>query len=115
MNDQEAKLIIDSQPGSNLSEKETNAKRILNQQEDVAQTSFFQTLTTLTEHYSDTTHLETIDMQDFLHATRNFADKQERLEAITLLQREMAKVELSIARSRALAAYINRQHQDVLA
>ena len=117
MDDQEAQSIIDSQPGTNLLEKEANAVRQLNNEEDLATTSFYSTLTRLTEHYSDSVRWEgtALTMDDYIFATQNFADISEQNEADHMLDTTAFHMELTQARSQALARYIQQQQMAVQA
>lgn len=115
MNDEEARQFIDSQPGATVLDREVMATTKLMEDENIAQTSFYQTLTRLTEHYSDSTHQDEINIQDFLHATNTYADEKESLEAMKIIHSETMRVNQAIARSKALSAYIRQQEQNVLA
>jgi len=115
MNDEEARQFIDSQPGATVLDREVMATTKLMEDENIAQTSFYQTLTRLTEHYSDSTHQDEINIQDFLHATHTYADEKESLEAMKIIHSETIRVNQAIARSKALSAYIRQQEQNVLA
>ena len=115
MNDEEARQFIDSQPGTTLLDREVNATTESIKNINIAQTSFYQTLTRLTEHYSDSTHQDEINIQDFLHATATYADGKESLEAMQMIHSETMRVNQAITRSKALSAYIRRQQENVLA
>ena len=117
MDDQEAQSIIDSQPGANIHERELNAIRQLYSEEDLATTFFYQTLTRLHEHYTDTSRhrRENITVNDLKRALRNFADTQERAEAKRLIKIESAKVTVRTNRSQALERYIQQQQMNVQA
>ena len=117
MDDQEAQSIIDSQPGATIPARELQALNLVNSEEDLATTSFYSTLTRLTEHYSDSVRWEgtALTMDDYIFATQNFADISEQNEAAHMLDTAAFHLELTQARSQALARYIQQQQMAVQA
>lgn len=93
MDDQEAQELIDSQPGENLAEQEASATKQLKHEEDLAQTSFYETLTRLTEHYSDFKRHRQVTLAKFYHTINSFADVEEQREALAIMNTSVRDME----------------------
>ena len=116
MDDQEAQSIIDSQPGATLLQRELNAANQLGREMHTANNIWYQTLTKITEHYSDTARhrRENITVDDFNRALR-YADPEETREARALLNADNERIILTSTRVQALIRYIQHQNANVQA
>lgn len=116
MDDQEAQSIIDSQPGATLIQRELNATNQLVREMHTADIIWYQTLTKITEHYSDTARhrRENITVDNFNEALR-YADPEEAREARRLLNADNERTILTANRVQALIRYIQHQNANVQA